>query len=72
MANENNKSPKGGCGKQILAGIGYLLIMSPLNPFIEWNYVEEERYLTNSSWLVVMAMLVGYTFLVVKWFSNKD
>ena len=68
----NETGSKGGCVKLILAGIGFLLILSPLNPFVEWNHIGEEEYLTNSSWLVVTAMLFGYGYLVIKWLSNKD
>ncbi len=68
---ETEKKANGGCLKLILAGIGFVLIISPMNPFIEWNEVGDEKYLTNSSWLVVTVMLFGYIYFVVKWVSDK-
>ena len=72
MEDKNEKSNKGGCGKLILVGIGFILILSPLNPFVEWGHIGEEEYLTNSSWVVVTAMLFGYGYVVIKWLSDKD
>lgn len=62
---------KGGCLKLLLSGLGFILILSPLNPFIEWNNVGEERFLTHSSWLVVTIILFAYGYLVIKWLSFK-
>jgi len=67
---EEKKGNKGGCLKLILALIGFFLIISPLNPFVEWNHVGEEEHLTNSSWLVVTVMVSAYGYFVFKWFKN--
>lgn len=66
-----DETKKAGCFKLILAGIGFILILSPLNPFVEWKKIGEEEYLTNSSWLVVTVMVFAYGYFVLKWLSDK-
>ena len=67
----SNKEKYSGCGKLILVGIGFILILSPLNPFVEFFNIGEEKKLTNSSWLVVTAMVFGYFYLVIQWLQDK-
>lgn len=70
---EDNKPKKVGCLKLLLAGIGFLILLSPLNPFIEWKDVGDDKMLTNSSWLVVTVMLFAYGYFALKWLSSgKD
>lgn len=66
----DNKTKKGGCLKLLLAGIGFILILSPLNPFLEWKNIGEEKILTNSSWLVVTVILFVYSYIIIKWLSD--
>ena len=72
MENSNNENKKsGGCLKLFLIGLGYLVLLSPLNPFIEWRNIGEDRELTNSSYVLVIALLLGYTWLLTTFFSDK-
>lgn len=60
-----------GCLKLFLIAVGYLVLLSPLNPFIEWRNIGEERGLTNSSYVLVITLLFGYTWVVITYFSDK-
>ena len=72
MENSNNQNKKsGGCLKLFFIGLGYIVLLSPLNIFIEWRNIGEDRELTNSSYVVVIALLMGYTWLVITFFSDK-
>lgn len=69
MENENSK--KNGCGKVILAIIGFIILLSPLNPFIEYKSIGEDEFLTNSSWLVMSVLAILYWVIVLPLISDK-
>jgi uncharacterized membrane protein len=61
---ENEKTSKKGCGRLVLALIGFVLLLSPLNPFIEYKQSGEDEILTNSSWLVMVVLSIVYWAIV--------
>lgn len=68
---ENEKSGNSGCGKIILAILGFILLLSPLNPFIEYKRSGEEEFLTNSSWLVMSVLAILYWVIVLPLITDK-
>ncbi len=68
---EEEKSKKGGCGKVILAILGFILLLSPLNPFIEYKQIGEDEMLTNSSWLIMVILAIVYWAIVLPLISDK-
>jgi hypothetical protein len=68
---ENENSRKNGCGKVILAIIGFVFLLSPLNPFIEYKSIGEDEFLTNSSWLVMSILSILYWVIVLPLISDK-
>jgi hypothetical protein len=67
---EQTSNKNKGCLKPILALIGFIILLSPLNPFIEYKNIGEDKFLTNSSWLVMVALIFGYLFIVFKWIKD--
>ena len=71
MTTDTQEKSKGGCFKFILAGLGFLLLISPLNPFIEYKHFGEDEFLTNSSWLVMSVLCIAYWVIVLPFITNK-
>jgi hypothetical protein len=70
MEEQKQNSKKQGCLKPILALLGFILLLSPLNPFIEYKNIGEDEFLTNSSWLVMVGLIFGYLFIVFRWIKD--
>jgi hypothetical protein len=73
MGNENinSNSNSKGCLKLFLVGLGYVAILSSINPFLEWEYLGEDRQLSNLSYFIIAALLFGYTWIIIKYFTDK-
>jgi|GEM_PF-617283 hypothetical protein len=65
-----SKKNNSGCFKLVILGIGFLLLCSPLNPFLEFHQIGEEDYLTNSSWLVMTVLVFAYGWLAIMWLRD--
>jgi uncharacterized membrane protein len=68
---ENETSNRKGCGKVILAIVGFILLLSPLNPFIEYKQSGDDEILTNSSWLVMSILSIIYWIIVLPLIKEK-
>lgn len=54
----------------LLAMVGFVVIISPLNPFIEYKDVGDDEILTNSSFVVMAAISLGYWWIVLKYLKS--
>jgi len=71
MSGGKEKTDNGGCFKIIIAIVGFILLLSPLNPFVEYKSSGEDEILTNSSWLVVSVMAILYWVIIFPLIRNK-
>ena len=70
--NQKKKS-KTGCWVPIVIFLGAVLIwMSPLNPLMEFKYIGEEEYMTNSTWLLTIVFLGALIWFLVEKFKDKE
>ena len=57
---EEGKLNQGDCGKILLAIGGFILLLIPLNPFIEYKSFGKDERMTNSSWLIMVILSIIY------------
>lgn len=68
---EKDNLKKYSSGKIVLAFLGFILLISPLNPFIEYEQIGEDSRLTNSSWLVMVVLIILYWLIVLPLITGK-